>query len=156
MAVRTDIQYVQYRVEGTAAKKLQNESARGQNAPVRTRRRAERKVIAIDPVAMAGIVLSVIVVAAMVVGLVQYRQSMVRSRQMSAYVASLEEKNAQLAQMYKDGYDPDEIRDIAEQAGMVPAENQTQVSVKVEQPGQEETEMSFWDSLTTFLTGIFA
>lgn len=156
MALQADVRYVQYSVDGTAARKLQRYTVENNAAPVYSRRRAERKVIAVDPVALAGILLSVIVLIAMVAGLVQYQQSLHQRNQMSEYVQQLEQENAQLEQVYQNGYDLDEIRDIALDAGMVPAEEMERVSVSVQKPVQEQTHMSFWDTVTTFLTGIFA
>lgn len=156
MALQADVRYVQYSVDGTAARKLQRHTAQTNAAPVYRRRRAERKVIAVDPVALAGILLSVVVLIAMVVGLVQYQHSLQQRNRMSEYVQQLEQENAQLEQAYKDGYDLDEIRDIAMNAGMIPAEDVERISVSVQEPAQEETHMSFWETVTTFLTGIFA
>lgn len=156
MALRADVRYVEYSVDGTAARKEQRHTVERSVTPVYHRRRTERKVIAVDPVALCGIVLSVVVLIAMAVGLVQYRHSLQMRNQMSAYVQQLEQENARLEQTYKEGYDLDEIRDIAVSAGMVPAENMEKMSVSVQEPMEEQTHMSFWDSLTTFLAGIFA
>ncbi len=156
MALRADVRYVQYSVDGTAARKMQRQPVQENTTPVYKRRKVERRVIVVDPVALAGIVLSVVVLIAMTLGLVQYHQNVRLSRQMSEYVQQLEQENAQLEQIYKDGYDLDEIWDIAMDAGMVPEENMAQVTVSVEEPAQEQTNMSFWDTVTTFLAGIFA
>jgi hypothetical protein len=39
---------------------------------------------------------------------------------------------------------------------MVPAENMERVRISMQAPEEEETRMSFWDTLTSFLVGIFA
>lgn len=155
MALRADVRYVQYRVDGTAARKVERQTTE-KAAPAYKRRKVEQKVIAVDPVALAGIVLSVIVLIAMAFGLVQYQHNVRMSRQMSDYVQQLEQENAQLEGVYKEGYDLDEIRQIALEAGMVPAQQMDTVTVSVEEPQQEQTNMSFWESITTFLAGIFA
>ncbi len=156
MALRADVRYVQYSVDGTAARKIQRQVVQQETAPVYKRRKAERKVIAVDPVALAGIILSAVVLVAMVFGLVQYQQNVRLSRQMSEYVQQLEQENVQLEQIYRDGYDLDEIRDIAVEAGMVPEDSVEKVVFSVEEPEQEQVQMSFWDTVTTFLAGIFA
>ena len=156
MALQAEVQYVQYPVNGTAAWKVERNTQRNNAAPVYARRRAERKVIAVDPVALCGIVLAAVMLIAMVAGLVEYRQSLHQAAQMSQYVQQLEQENVQLQQTYKDGYDPEEIMQIALEAGMVPAENMERVRIVMQQPQQEDTHMSFWDTVTTFLTGIFA
>lgn len=157
MALQADVRYVQYSVDGTAARKIQRHTAQNESVvPAYKRRKAEHKVIAVDPVALAGIVLSAVVVVAMIFGLVQYHQSLQRSRQMNAYVQQLQQENAQLEETYKAGYDLDEIRDIALDAGMVPAEGMRRVTVSMQEQPQTQTQMSFWDTVTTFLAGIFA
>lgn len=156
MALRADVQYVRYSVDGTAARKMQKNADTQRFTPIYKRRKTQHKVIAVDPVALAGIVLSAIVLIAMAVGLIQYQASLRQSRQMRAYVQQLEQENAKLEQTYQDGYDLEEIRKIAMEAGMIPAEQIEQVTVSACAPVQEQTDMSFWDTLTTFLAGIFA
>jgi hypothetical protein len=75
---------------------------------------------------------------------------------MTDYVTALELENAQLEQIYRDGYDLDEIRDFADANGMVPAEDAPQIQIQVQPPQQEQPQLSWWDSLTTFLAGLFA
>ena len=156
MALQAEVQYVNYPVDGTAARKVERNTQRIDPAPVYTRRRAERKVIAVDPVALCGILLSAVMLISMVVGLAQYGHSLRQARQMNAYVQQLHQENLQLQQQYKEGYDLDEIMDIALEAGMVPVENLNRVRINMQAPQEEDTRMSFWDTVTTFLTGIFA
>lgn len=156
MARQADIQYVEYPVDGTAARKLQRQNQHQSAAPVYARRRAQRKVIAVDPVAICGIVLSVVMLFAMVIGLAEYRHSLQQTRQMSAHVQQLQQENFQLQQNYQAGYDLEEIERIALEAGMVPAENVERVRISMQTPEEEDTRMSFWDTLATFLVGIFA
>ncbi len=156
MARQADIQYVRYPVDGTAARKAEHTSRHNTAAPVYSRRPSGSKVIAVDPVAVCAIVLSVVMLIAMAVGLVEYRRSLRQAHQMSQYVQQLQQENLQLQRTYKDGYDLEEIEKIVLEAGMVPAENMERVRIQMEQEPQEETRMSFWDTLTTFLTGFFA
>jgi hypothetical protein len=92
----------------------------------------------------------------MISGFVEYSVLQAQNRQMADYVTSLEPEKAQLEQMYRDGYDLDEIRQFAEANGMVPAEKAPQIQIEVELPKQEQTQLSFWESITTFLAGLFA
>lgn len=156
MALRADVRYVQYGVDGTAARKIRKQPTPEVAKPQYKHRKVEKRVIAVDPVALAGIVLSVVVLIALLVGLVEYRQSVQMRNEMHAYVLELEQENAALEQSYRDGYDLEQIRDIAIAAGMVPAENVERVSVYVDEAQQESPRVSFWDSIATFLAGIFA
>lgn len=156
MARQADIQYVEYPVDGTAARKVERQIQHQSAAPVYARRRAGRKVIAVDPVAICGIVLSVVMLFAMVIGLVEYRHSLQQTRQMNAHVRQLQQENFELQQTYKAGFDLEEIERIALEAGMVSTENVERVKISMQTPAEESTRMSFWDTLTSFLTGIFA
>lgn len=156
MALQADVQYVSYRVDGTAARKVERHTAQGNVTPAYKRRRAEHKVIAVDPLALAGIAVSAVMLIAMIFGVVQYRNALQDSRQMSQYVQQLQQQNEQLEQSYKEGYDLDEIRDIAEEIGMVSSNQMEEVMISVQKPQQEEVRLSFWESISTFLTGIFA
>lgn len=156
MARQADIQYVEYPVDGTAARKVERQNQHRTAAPVYARRRARRKVIAVDPVAICGIVLSVVMLFAMVIGLAEYRHSLQQTRQMNAHVRQLQQENFELQRNYQAGYDLEEIERIALEAGMIPAENMERVRISMQTPEEEDTRMSFWDTLTTFLVGIFA
>ena len=156
MARQADIRYVEYPVDGTAARKVERHTPYHNAAPVYNRRRAARKVIAVDPVALCGIVLSVVMLFAMVVGLVEYRHSLQQAQQMRTHVQQLQQENLQLQQTYQAGYDPEEIERIAMEAGMVPAEEMERVIITMHTPEENETQMSVWDTIANFLTGIFA
>jgi hypothetical protein len=74
---------------------------------------------------------------------------------MQSYVLQLQAENRVLDAQYRAGFDPDEIRQIATQMGMVPVEQaqQIQITVPVAEPVQEPT---VWETVYTFLVGLFA
>ena len=156
MAVRTDIQYVQFYVDGSTARKpAQKTQAKHAAAPKSYPRK--RKVVVVDPVAIFGVLVAVFMLVFMLVGISEYRATQARNQQMDQYIAQLQQENMQLEQAYKDGYDLDQIRDIADALGMIPKSEATHVQVPVQTPQEETvTEMSWWESFTTFLAGLFA
>ena len=159
MALQPDIQYVPfYYVEGNTARKTERRAAPAKAAPVPapTRRRSRRKTVAIDPVAIAGLLAVVVLLCAIMVSFVQYGLSAQRNAQMSQYITQLEAEQVQLQQQYEAGYDLDDIRDIAGALGMIPAQDVPQIEIDVTAPQQEQTQMSFWESVATFLAGLFA
>ena len=157
MALQPDIQYVPIcYVDGSTARKLEQPVYKASAAPQPRRRKAKRIVVAIDPVAIFGLLVAMVMLVCMVSGFVEYSAVQAQNRQMTDYVTSLELEKAQLEQTYRDGYDLDEIRDFAEANGMVPAEKAPQIQIEVELPKQEQTQLSFWESITTFLAGLFA
>ena len=70
-----------------------------------------------------------------------------------AYKAALEEILEGLDDLMADLED---IRDIAGALGMIPAQDAPQIEIDVPQPQQEQTQLSFWESIATFLAGLFA
>ena len=157
MALQPDIQYVPIcYVDGSTARKLEQPVYKTSAAPQPRRRKAKRIVVAVDPVAIFGLLIAVVMLVCMISGFVEYSVLRQQNRQMSDYVTSLELEKAQLEQNYRDGYDLDEIRDFAEANGMVPAERTPQIHIDVELPQQEQTQLTFWETVTTFLAGLFA
>ena len=156
MAVRTDIQYVQFYTDGSTARKLEKKQQTKHAAAPRYRK-AKRRVVVLDPVAIVGAVAAVCVLVFLLVGFVQHRTLQAQTQQMNQYIQQLQQENLQLEQTYKDGYDLDEIRDIAESLGMIPAGDATQIQIQVQVPQDQVTEeMTLWESFTTFLAGLFA
>ena len=157
MALQPDIQYVPIcYVDGSTARKLEQPIYRTNATPQPRRRKAKRVVIAIDPVAIFGVLIAMVLLVCMVSGVVQYTVLQAQNRQMTDYITALELEKAQLEQTYRDGYNLDDIRDFAEANGMIPAEDLPQIQIEVELPEQEQPQLSWWDSITTFLAGLFA
>lgn len=163
MALQPDIQYVPfYYVDGSTARKAERRQAPApQKAAAPTaapkRRRSKRKTVAVDPVALCGLLVVAVMICAMVAGYAEYTASLERNAQMSAYIDTLQEENAQLQQQYEAGYDLDQIQSVADALGMIPAEDAQQISMDVQLPQQEEqVQLGFWESFTTFLAGLFA
>ena len=110
-----------------------------------------------DPVAIVGVLGVVCLLVALAVGGVQYLFLQHQTQQMQQYMETLQMENTQLQQTYEDGYDLDQIRDLANSLGLVPADQVQQVAVSVQVPQEQVvTEMTFWESFTTFLAGLFA
>lgn len=156
MAVRTDIQYVQFYTDGSAARKLEHKQ-QTKHAAAPKYRRVKPRVKVVDPVAIFGAVTVVCLLVCMLVGFVQYKTMEKRTAQMNQYIEQLQQENMQLQQTYENGYDLDEIRDIAEALGMIPAGDAPHIEMDVQIPQEEVTqEMTLWESFTTFLAGLFA
>ena len=124
MTEKPKIQYIgQFYVPGSEAQVL---------APKKKKKKAKTKLpiakqeqvkaIYIDPVALLGITVAVVMLAVMVVGALQLRSDWAQYEQMSNYVSQLNRDNAELERTYRDGYDLEDIRDKALALGMVPVE----------------------------------
>ena len=152
MTEKPKIQYIgQFYVPGSEAQVL---------APKKKKKKAKTKLpiakqeqvkaIYIDPVALIGITVAVVMLAVMVVGALQLRSDWAQYEQMSNYVAQLNRDNAELERTYRDGYDLEDIRDKALALGMVPVEEVP--SRTISQPKPERT---LWDDIVWFFGGLF-
>ena len=118
-------------------------------------RKQKKTVLRVDPVAALGMALSFVMVIMMVVGLFRLGNARNEAVQMQAYVQQLEAENKVLDAKYHASYDPDEIRQIATQMGMVPIEQVQHVQISVPEIQPAHTP-SAWDRVYTFLAGLFA
>ncbi len=158
MAMQPDIQYVPFcYVDGSAARKVQRQPEKKATAkPASKQRRAKRKVITVDPVAICGTLMAVVMLIALLAGFAEYTAIREKSRLMQDYVTSLELQNVQLQQTYDSNIDLDYVQEVAEVMGMVPAADAPQIQIEVQLPAADTTQVSLWDSITTFLAGLFA
>ena len=158
MALQPDIQYVPFcYVDGSAARKIQHEPVKkAAVAPAPKRRRAKRKVVAVDPVAIGGIVIAVVMLVMMLSGFVKYTVIQEQNRLLQDHLNALQLENTKLQQDYESNIDLDYIQDMADAMGMVPAQDAQQVQISVQLPQEEVTEMTLWQSIATFLAGLFA
>jgi hypothetical protein len=154
MTEKPKIQYIgQFYVPGSEAQVL---------APKKKKKKAKTKLpiakqeqaIYIDPVALIGITVAVVMLAVMVVGALQLRGDWAQYEQMSNYVSQLNRDNAELERTYRDGYDLEDIRDKALALGMVPVEEvpSRTITVTISQPKPERT---LWDDIVWFFGGLF-
>ena len=154
MAQRTDIRYIQYYTDGSAARKI------APVAPLKTIRlpkvkKQKRITIHLDPVAVLSIGMAIVMTVLIAVGMVQLGNARNEMQTMSTYVDTLRQENAQLRQSFADGYDLEQIEQTALALGLVPIEQVRHVSVTL--PEIEQTdEPTTWERFATFLAGLFA
>lgn len=158
MAMQPDIQYVPFcYVDGTAARKVQHQPAKKASAtPAPKRRQAKRKVIAVDPVAIGGIVVAVVMLVMLLAGFAEYTAMQEKNLQMQNYLTSLQLENAQLQQNFESNIDMEYVQDVADALGMVPAGEANQIQIQVQLPALETQQLTLWETFTTFLAGLFA
>ena len=156
MTEKPKIQYIgQFYVSGSEAQVL---------APKKKKKKAKTKLpiakqeqvkaIYIDPVALIGMTVAVVMLAVMVIGALQLRSDWAQYEEMSNYVSRLNHDNAELERTYRDGYDLEDIRDKALALGMVPVEEvpSRTITVTISQPKPERT---IWDDIVWFFGGLF-
>ena len=151
MARKAAIQYVSFYSEGSAARQIELKPVTKQ-VKLPAPRRAKRKVVYVDPVAITGIVVAVVMLIVMLVGLVQFGAAHKRQVELENYVASLQQQNATLEETYYNGFDLEEIRSIALARGMIPVEQAHVLYVPAEQIQPQEESRTLW----TILADLFA
>ena len=158
MTRQPQIMYINSYISGSVAYKMDTAPVRNKkNVAAPKSRKMKKRVIAIDPVAIGGVIVSMVLVVLMLVGFAKVENARNEINQLEHYLASLQVQNQQLQNEYKAGYDLEEIEQIATAMGMVPAKDVTHISVPVEEPQQvQQQQMSVWDSFFAFLTGLFA
>lgn len=153
MARESDIQYIRFYTDGSAARQVAPKAPR--RKPAAVRKPQKRPVVKIYPLAMSGIIVSAVMLVLMVVGLVQLRQTREEVTVLESYVSQLERENRSLQAEYTAGYDLEEVEKTALALGMVPMEEVEQITMRVEVPTQPQ-ETGFWENIRTFLAGLFA
>lgn len=157
MIQKPEIQYIgQFYVPGSEAQVLAPKYKKKKaKTKLPVAKREQEKVICIDPVALTGITVAVVMLIVMVLGALQLRSDWAQYEQMSDYVSRLNYDRAELERTYRAGYDLEDIQDKALALGMVPVEeveNRT-VAVTISQP---EPERTLWDDIVWFFSGLFA
>ena len=157
MSQKPKIQYVgQFYIHGSEARQLELEAKRKQaKSKLPLERLRSVREISLDPVAIGGIFVSLVLLAVMIVGALQLKTDWANYRVMDSYVSRLSSQNAKLTEEYRSQYDLDDIRSKAEALGMVPREELQTRSVYVTVP-QPEPEPTWWENLQWFLEGLFA
>ena len=157
MAYKPEIQYVgQFYVYGSEAKQL---AAQEQAKKAKTRlplaKLEKIEQVYVDPMAIVGIAVAVVMLVAMVVGFLHIREAWAEYHVMNEYVAELKYQCAEKEAQYRshEEFDLAAIEEKALAMGMVPAD-QVQVktfTVTMPQPKQEWT----WvDEVKWFLEGL--
>lgn len=154
MAQKTQIQYVgQFYVFGSEAPK---QEPKPQPRAKRPKLRLERfQKIYIDPIALCGVAVVIVMLGLLISGAYQLRDTRIAYDQMKTQLSTLKRENAQLSHTYRTSYDLEDIREQAEKIGMVDAEQVERFTVFLSVPKQEE-KPSAWDDFLWLLSGLFS
>ena len=157
MNQKPKIQYVgQFYVHGSEARQmqLQEEKRQAKTKLPLARIKAIEKIY-VDPVALVGIAVAVMMLVTMVLGAVQLKRDWDQYEQVAAYVSELKKENARMNHLYRSSYDLEDIKTKAVSMGMVPkSELQTMaVTITIPEPEVEPTRM---EEIKFFLEGLFA
>ena len=154
MAQRLDVQYVQFHTEGSAARKV-IPLAPLQTLKLPKIKKVKRLVLHIDPLAVAGICMAVLMIVLMLVGAAQLTTQRQQLNEMTLYVEDLRTENEILENRFDQKCDLEQIERTALALGMVPKEQVKHVRISAPVMIEEETPGT-WERFYIFLTGLFA
>ena len=156
MVKKPEIQYIdKFYVYGSEAKVLELKPKRRIKTVLPLFAPDNTIKIAVDPVAIGGILVALALLVALVVGSVQYVQAYRQYRAMVDYVVTEQNLNVELRETYKSQIDLVEIRERALALGMIPREEAPVITIKTELP-QREPEMTYWEDFVWLCKGLFA
>ena len=157
MNQKPKIQYVgQFYVHGSEARQLQMQEEKRQaktKLPLAKIQAIEK--IYVDPVALAGIAVAVLMLVTMVLGAIQLKKDWDQYEQVSAYVSELKRENARKSHLYRSSYDLEDIKTKAVSMGLVPKSELQTMSVTITMP-EPEPEPTRMEEIRFFLEGLFA
>lgn len=155
MAQKLRIEYVQFYTDGSSAKKLEVTAPKLAEPILPKPKKQKRKRVYVDPVAIFGVVVAVCMLFTMVIGLIRL-QSVRQDRQdMELYVAHLQQVHEQKQADYADSYNLADIEKTALALGMVPTSEVNHTTIVVTETVEPEAP-TIWETVGTFLTGLFA
>lgn len=155
MAYKTSVQYVRFYTDGTAARKMDYAVPENKPATQAKPRTVKKKKIYVDPVAILSVMVAVCMLIVMAVGVSQLREAQREAAQMERYVIQLTREREALTQEYAASYDLESVEQTALALGMVPSDQVRQTRITVT-PSQTAEEPTAWETIATFLTGLFA
>ena len=157
MNQKPKIQYVgQFYVHGSEARALQLQEQKRQaktKLPIARIQKIEK--VYVDPVALAGIAVAVVMLVTMVLGAIQLKRDWDQYERVSSNVSELKKENARKNHAYRLSYDLADIETKALAMGLVPKSELQTMTVNVTMP-EKEPEMTKVDAIRFFLEGLFA
>ena len=145
MNQKPKIQYIgQFYIHGSEARALELQEEKRQaktKLPLAKLETIEK--IYVDPIAIAGIAVAVLMLVVMILGAVQLQSDWAEYQRMEDYVTDLRTENAQLAHAYRAGYDLEDIEMKALAMGLVPGSELKTIPVTVTIP--EKQPVLTWD-----------
>ena len=154
MAHKPEIQYVgQFYVHGSEAKQVAPKRMPQFQLPAPKPVKIEK--IYVDPVALVGLMVAVIMLVAMVIGACQIHSSWQEYEEVSHNLSILQREHARLEHTFNISVDLDEVAAKAEAMGLVPVDQLPAMTVRVTVPVPEPEETA-WDEFVWFIQGLFA
>ena len=107
----------------------------------------------VDPVAVCGIAVAVLMLVVLAVGAFQLRAAMQQYNAQSEQLSAIKRENARLKHLYRTSLDLEAVQAQAEKLGMVPAEELEHRELVVT-VGQTPEEPTAWENFLWFVKGL--
>ena len=156
MAQKMAVQYIRLYTDGSAALQPEPVYTHQNTATLPQKSKQKCKKLFVDPVAFLSICIAVCMIVMMFVGFAELKEARAQIAVMENYVQRLETEHTRLATEYAEGYNLEEIRRSALALNMIPAEQAAHVTIYVPEEPEQMTQLSLWERIGTFLTGLFA
>ena len=156
MVRKPDIEYIdKFYVHGTEAKIIEF-------APNKTKAKTslpkplqEKKTcIVIDPLALCGIVVAVVMILVMAVGLLDFKAAVDQNAAVSQRLENLRNEHIMLEYQYRTSYDATHVEETVVALGMIPAEKAPVVALEVNVP-EQKPEYTAWGDFLWSLSCLF-
>ena len=156
MVRNPDIEYInRFYVHGSEAKVIEfvpNQTKAKTTLPKAVR---EKKLcIEVDPLALCGIVVAVVMLLVLSIGLVDFRAAVSENRAAEARLEEIREKHIMLEYEYRQSYDAAMVEETALALGMIPADKAPVVTITVNVPEQTQ-EYTWWGDFLWSLSCLF-
>ena len=157
MVKKPDIQYIDtFYVHGSEARVLELKPKKRIIKTVLPLSVPDKTIkVAIDPVAVSGILVAVALLVMLVVGSLQYMQVCRQYQAMMDYVVTVQNENVELRESYRSQIDLAEIEEKALAMGMIPAAEAEVIAIEPTLPVREP-EMTLWEDFVWLCKGLFA
>ena len=155
MAHKPEIQYVgQFYIHGSEARELaRKEQEKHARTTLPFARVQQIEKVYVDPVALMGIAVAVIMLVVMLIGAWNIHQAGQENQAIASYLGELRKTNTELDHNYRSGFDLKDIEAKAIAMGMIPKAQANVVDVYVTIP-VEEAEPTWWEDVCWFLDGL--
>lgn len=157
MARKPDVQYIRFYTDGSAAKQVRPTPHKKMKyaLPKAPRREKQVRTVHVDPLSLAGIIISAVMLVLMIVGTVELFSIRQQADRMEMYASSLYTQNVELKSEYESGYDLEQIASAANALGLVPVEEKT-VTVSFPEQNVQLSQVTVWERLSLFFQDLFA
>jgi len=156
MVRHPNIEYIdKFYVHGSEAKVIEfapNQSKAKTTLPKPVREK--KTTIEVDPLALCGIVVAMVMLLVMVVGLVDFKAAVEENTAVAEHLDTLRNENITLEYQYRNSYDAAEVEETVKALGMIPAEQAPVIALTVTVPEQPQ-EYTRWGDFLWSLSCLF-